>query len=586
MEDDLFNVNNEDDMNEEEDELDTQFRDQENTNENDENDDNEDNEEDDEDDDEDEEDDNDNDENDDENDNENDNDNDNDDGEGDDDGSNDTTKYHDAESTPNPNQKSDAMDVDSVPFRQALVQKAKHSFDLDIVPSVAIPYSGQCHAMAFTDGPKWIITGGEDGFIRKYDFMASVQGKSPLTMAQRHNLVDSVTNAGVICSYWENEQPMTQKEVMEYNPKIKQSDFSSGIVSYEPKINPVYSLDVERNGYWCLSGLLSGGISLYTMRYNEGTLHHYFRHSSKKTDNPTGHTDAVLCLKLNQSQDEFLSGSWDKSIRKWDLNTGKCTGIFNGSSGQISQIQFRPQGLGDLLLEYGDDDQNSDMGSLFGDSDNEKEEPEPEPSKNRKSNTKVIHNESVFMSSSSDGTVNIWDVRSGLQPVIKYGVPTGTPPWCVSSTWSNNGDNIYVGRRNSTVEELSMRMPHRRSNKLNYVPNVLKTLQFPKISGPVTAVSTMPNDNYLLCGSMDNIRLYNLDLYNSENPGNVVNGKDGKRSQATPFLIIPGHHGGVLSSLYVDETGRFMVSASGNRGWGNANFTELVLVYEIDFESK
>lgn len=50
-------------------------------------------------------------------------------------------------------------------------------------------------------------------------------------------------------------------------------------------------------------------------------------------------------------------------------------------------------------------------------------------------------------------------------------------------------------------------------------------------------------------------------------------------------MIIPGHHGGILSALYVDETGRFMVSASGNRGWGHANFTESVLIYEIEFEN-
>lgn len=189
-------------------------------------------------------------------------------------------------------------------IRENSIIKAKESSEFDIIPSVAIPYTSECHALAFTDGPKWILTGGEDGFIRKYDFIASIEGKSPLTMAQRHNLVDSITKAGVISSYWENEQPLTKKQLMETNPKLKISDFSTGSVSYEPKVNPVYSLDVERNGYWCLSGLSSGGISLYTMRYNEGNIHHYFNHSPKKQsaalDN--GHNDAVSVLKLNSEQ--------------------------------------------------------------------------------------------------------------------------------------------------------------------------------------------------------------------------------------------------------------------------------------------
>ena len=127
-------------------------------------------------------------------------------------------------------------------------------------------------------------------------------------------------------------------------------------------------------------------------------------------------------------------------------------------------------------------------------------------------------------------------------------------------------------------------MPHKRavlgSSKSTMVPNVLKLLQFPKISGPVSALSTMPNDDFLLCGSNDNIRLYNLNLYDNLALGTTANPKN----QATPFLIIPGHHGGILSNLHVDETGRFMVSASGNRGWGHTNHTDAILVYEIDFE--
>lgn len=33
-----------------------------------------------------------------------------------------------------------------------------------------------------------------------------MNGKTPLTQAQRHNFVDSVTWAGVLLSWWENEE--------------------------------------------------------------------------------------------------------------------------------------------------------------------------------------------------------------------------------------------------------------------------------------------------------------------------------------------------------------------------------------------
>lgn len=491
----------------------------------------------------------------------------------------------------------EATETDAQSIRQSALDGMKKATYLDISPMVACPYANQCHAFAVSEGPKWLLTGGEDGFIRKYDFTASIEGKSPLTVAQKHNLMDSITKAGVIGSYWENEQPQTKQQIMDGNPKIKPSDFTSGAISYEPKVNPVYALAVERNGYWCLSGLLSGGISLYTMIYNEGAIHHYFEHNSQKQAQHTtsnGHLDTISVLRLNSEQNRFLSGSWDKTIREWDLNTGKVVNLYKGSSGQISNIQYRPQGLTDITFEVDGTEQkteNSDVDSLFGDSDEEKEEGDKEDTEEAavakskpelKGKNKVATSDSIFMSSNIDGTVNIWDARvSTSNAALRIGVPEGVPPWCMSSAWSNDGDKIYVGRRNSTVEELSLRMPHKRGSGSTSIPNVSKCLQFPKISGPVSALSVMPNDNFLLCGSNDNIRLYNLGLYNEFAQETSV-----LKKRATPFFVIPGHHGGMLSNLYVDDTGRFMLSTSGNRGWGHASYADAVLVYSIDYEGK
>lgn len=440
-------------------------------------------------------------------------------------------------------------------------------------------------------------------------------------MGQRHNLVDTITKAGVIVSYWENEEPQLKQEILKNNPKLKNSDFAAGSANYEPKLSPVYALDVDRNGFWCLSGLSKGGIALYTMRYNEGYIHRYFMQGKRENNRQlaSGHSDTISVLKLNQNEDKFLSGSWDKTIREWDLNTGKCSNLFLGSTGQLSNIQYRPFGLGDMTIAVDDDGENknnetltgtgslavgdgSDMDSLFGDSDADEEEKEESRIENEKSDksspvpiinkstvkNKKYTNDSIFMSSSIDGTINIWDVRvNGANSVLRLGVPENTPPWCMSSTWSNCGEYIYAGRRNSTVEEFSIKMPHKSSSKSGTKgirhPNVLKVLSFPKISGPISSISTMPNNDFLLCGSNDNIRLYNLGLYNGEN-SLATSGGNSKGKPATPFMIIPGHHGGILSALWLDDTGRFMVSASGNRGWGHSNYTETVLLYEIDFE--
>lgn len=53
------------------------------------------------------------------------------------------------------------------------------------------------------------------------------------------------------------------------------------------------------------------------------------------------------------------------------------------------------------------------------------------------------------------------------------------------------------------------------------------------------------------------------------------------RGSSVPFLIIPGPpRAGVISSLYIDPTARFMLSAAGTRGWEGSS-TEVLIGYEI-----
>ena len=49
---------------------------------------------------------------------------------------------------------------------------------------------------------------------------------------------------------------------------------------------------------------------------------------------------------------------------------------------------------------------------------------------------------------------------------------------------------------------------------------------------------------------------------------------------AVPFTIIPGHHGGQIAGMMVDEKHKFLVSISGTRGW-EATSTQQALFYNI-----
>lgn len=77
----------------------------------------------------------------------------------------------------------------------------------DIVPTIAAPHSTSINTVTATPDMRWVFSGGSDGYIRKFSWPDTVNGKLMLTVAQRHPFVDSVIKAGVLLSYWENEEP-------------------------------------------------------------------------------------------------------------------------------------------------------------------------------------------------------------------------------------------------------------------------------------------------------------------------------------------------------------------------------------------
>jgi transcriptional activator SPT8 len=95
--------------------------------------------------------------------------------------------------------------------------------------------------------------------------------------------------------------------------------------------------------------------------------------------------------------------------------------------------------------------------------------------------------DNIFLAASIDGTIRIWDRRQP-DPVARIS-PQNAPPWCMNACWSPDGNYIYAGRRNGSVEEYSLHKGLR---------NVERTFKFPQGSGPVTALKAMPNGRHLV----------------------------------------------------------------------------------------
>jgi transcriptional activator SPT8 len=476
----------------------------------------------------------------------------------------------------------------NLPFRPSVRQEALNAPVYDIIPTIAAPHSTSINAITATPDMRWVFSGGADGYIRKFNWVDTANGKLALTVAQRHPFVDSVTKAGVLLSYWENED-------------------SAGSVD---SLSPVYSLAVHHQSLWLLSGLESGGINLQSVRHEEGKRIHTLK----------GHYSAVSVLTLAQDEQSVLSGSWDKTINDWDLNTGQVKRKFETSGGQISAIEQRPLStlpipqdtetlpsangtfssnnaarprangslsngneparaaptkdegnedapgspddslFGDKDSLFGDGQENNPSSALpsFGDDDDEfsraiasgiqqadedgqgdldmmdmggpvqapeeqadetaKEAPataQGETITNGTSDTQStatgnglphaedmekpiassfgqaeqpISSETTFLDASMDGTLRIWDRRQS-NPVARIAPPRNTPPWCMNACWSPDGNFIYAGRRNGSIDEYSLHKGLREPRR---------TLKFPNVSGPVSAVRTMPNGKHII----------------------------------------------------------------------------------------
>lgn len=527
----------------------------------------------------------------------------------------------------------------------------------DIVPTIAAPMSTSINAITSTSDARWLFTGGSDGYIRQYNWVESVNGKTLLTVAQRHPFVDSVVKAGVLTTYWENYD-------------ARRTDASPSTWVSTQTLSPVYSLACQSSALWLVAGTASGAIRLQTVRHDEG----------REIALLQKHTSAVSVLALSSDETSLLSGSWDKSVVDWDLNTGQARTTFSLSGGQISCIEPRPVSNVPVPFESGEvvksngtlthDSSSADVkdtvdatqtaddkhaakspDSLFGADDGDEDDlfgdnagvgapnghafqfddaemvgtidelpttepavesdsarantvpamqrsetpPKPEtidtdlsvPS--RMSNTteqpfsngvvhpvgasapastsqvgsshddKQISSDSTFLATSIDGSIRVWDRRQP-DPVARI-VPQDTPPWCLSACWSPDGNHIYAGRRNNTVEEYDLRKGLKRPERV---------FRFPQGSGAVTSVKAMPNGRHLVCASYDILRLYDLK--------HSVTGQATKST--VPFLIVPGHRTGTIAHLHLSKDCRYMMSTGGNRGW-EGQPTEVLLGYEI-----
>lgn len=87
---------------------------------------------------------------------------------------------------------------------------------------------------------------------------------------------------------------------------------------------------------------------LFTPRKNvrEQTIRYWSLHENRIFREFAGHTDGITSLSMSSVGDEFLSGSLDGTIRRWDLRTPTCAGLLQTGDVQTNLVTaFDPNGM-------------------------------------------------------------------------------------------------------------------------------------------------------------------------------------------------------------------------------------------------
>jgi transcriptional activator SPT8 len=184
---------------------------------------------------------------------------------------------------------------------------------------------------------------------------------------------------------------------IEEAPKSEEGSAPAPPIIGEPKLSPVFSMDIHSEALWAVQGCENGSINLVSVRHEEGKCHHVFRK----------HQGPVSVLKITPDETGLISGSWDKSVLEWDLNTGGVVRSYDGHSSQISAAHFRPV-YNPVMPE--NTDEPVDTSDLLWD----KRDP------------------NILMTTSIDGQCLLWDRREPEKDARRLKLADRTPPWCLS----------------------------------------------------------------------------------------------------------------------------------------------------------
>jgi WD40 repeat protein len=153
-----------------------------------------------------------------------------------------------------------------------------------------------------------------------------------------------------------------------------------------------------------------------------------------------GHSDSISSVSWGPDGQQALSGSYDQTVRLWDIASGRCLRVFEGHSDSVSSVARSPDGQQAIS---GSNDQTMRLWEIAsgrclrvfeGHSDSIL-------------SVAWSPNEQQALSGSYDQTMRLWDIASGRCLRVFEGHSGGV----ASVAWSPDGKQALAGSYDRTI---------------------------------------------------------------------------------------------------------------------------------------